>query len=200
MILERRGFELKYRYLANSAAPWLTRNRAPISSGPAACSTACGATLLPPPGEPPNLDPVMALRTRITLLKRVPAGETLGYGRTFKAARETLVATLPIGYHDGYPRALSNIGRVIVRGRYAPVVGRVSMDMTLVDVTDVPGISPDEVVTLIGRDEESFISAEEVAQTANTISYEITCGISERVDRYYLASEGHLEGGRTSEG
>lgn len=186
MVFERRGFELKYKYLANSAGALAHRESRGNIVRPGGVLYGLWRDVLPPPlGEPPNLDPVMALRTRVTLLKRVPAGETLGYGRTFKASRETLVATLPIGYHDGYPRSLSNVGRVIVRGHYAPVVGRVSMDMTLVDVTDVPGASADDVVTLIGRDKDLFIAAEEVAQTAGTISYEITCGISDRVDRYY---------------
>ncbi|MBA3806290.1 MAG: alanine racemase, partial [Acidobacteria bacterium] len=87
----------------------------------------------------PPLRAVMSLRSRVVLLKIVHRGETLGYGCTFEAARETQVATLPVGYNDGYVRALSNRGRVIVRGVYAPIVGRVSMDLTLVDVTDVPG-------------------------------------------------------------
>jgi alanine racemase len=97
-----------------------------------------------------------------------------------------LIATIPVGYDDGYRRALSNRGRVIIRGEFAPVVGRVSMDLTLVDVTDVPGVSLDDQVTLIGRDGDSSITAEEVAETAATISYEITCGISSRVPRIYV--------------
>ncbi|MGI9105760.1 MAG: alanine racemase [Pyrinomonadaceae bacterium] len=133
----------------------------------------------------PQLRPVMAVRSRVTLLKWVQQGETLGYGCTFEATRRTLVATLPIGYHDGYVRALSNRGRVIVRGVYAPVVGRISMDSTLVDVTDVRGVELNDQVTLIGADGELFVAAEDIAQTAGTISYEITCGISARVPRTY---------------
>jgi alanine racemase len=131
----------------------------------------------------PDFRPVMNVRSRIVLLKRIEAGETLGYGRTFEAARPTLVATVPIGYHDGYARALSNQGRVIVRGRFAPVVGRISMDLTLLDVTDVPGVERGDRVTLIGADGELSVSAEEIAGIAGTISYEITCGISARVPR-----------------
>ena len=97
-------------------------------------------------------------------------GETLGYGCTFEAPREMLVATLPIGYNDGYVRPLSNRGRVIVRGHYASVVGRISMDLTLVDVTDVPGVALDDCVTLLGMDGELSITAEEIAKTVGTLS------------------------------
>ena len=133
----------------------------------------------------PEFRPVMSLRSRIILLKRIEAGETLGYGRTFEAKRQTLVATVPVGYHDGYPRALSNRGHVIVRGRFAPVVGRVSMDLTLLDVTDVPGVECGDRVTLIGADGELSVQAEEIAGIAGTISYEITCGVSARVPRRF---------------
>jgi alanine racemase len=135
--------------------------------------------------EPPPLRPVLAVRSRIILLKWIGAGETLGYGCTFEATRPTLVATLPIGYHDGYARALSNRGRVIVRGQFAPVVGRVSMDLTLVDVTDVQGVGLGDQVTLIGADDKLSMPAEEVAKIAGTISYEITCGIGARMPRKY---------------
>jgi alanine racemase len=141
--------------------------------------------LRPSNDPPPPLRPVMALRTRVMLLKRVPAGETLGYGRTHALARDSLIATLPIGYADGYRRALSNRGRVVVRGRHAPVVGRVSMDLTIIDVTDVPGVAEDDAVTLIGADGESSVTAEEIARAAGTISYEITCGVGARVPREY---------------
>jgi alanine racemase len=135
--------------------------------------------------EMPQLRPVMAVRSRIILLKWIEAGETLGYGCTFEATRRTLVATLPVGYHDGYIRALSNCGRVIVRGKYAPVVARISMDLTLLDVTDVQDVELDDQVTLIGADGELSVSAEDIAKTAGTISYEITCGISARVPRRF---------------
>jgi alanine racemase len=136
-----------------------------------------------------NFQPVMSLRSRISLLKWVPAGETIGYGCTFEASRPTLVATLPIGYHDGYMRGLSNRGRVIVRGAYASVIGRISMDLTLVDVTNVVDVAVGDVVTLMGRGDGGrhlSLPAEDIAKTAGTISYELTCGISDRVPRVYL--------------
>jgi alanine racemase len=134
----------------------------------------------------------MSLYSRISLLKRVSPGETLGYGCTFEAARETTVATLPVGYNDGYVRALSNSGRVLLRGQYAPVVGRISMDLTLIDVTDIPGAALNDRATLMGDDGGLSIHAEEIAKTAGTLSYEITCGISARVPRHYrrMTSDG----------
>jgi len=96
-----------------------------------------------------------------------------------------LVATLPLGYHDGYMRGLSNRGRVIVRGAYASVIGRVSMDLTLIDVTNIPGVTVGDVVTLLGNDGGLSVTAEDLARIAGTLSYELTCGISERVPRVY---------------
>lgn len=135
-----------------------------------------------------QFQPVMSLRSRISLLKWVPPGETIGYGCTFEASRPTLVATLPIGYHDGYMRGLSNRGRVIVRGSYASVIGRVSMDLTLIDVTNVAEVALDDVVTLMGRGEgatQLALAAEDLAKVAGTLSYELTCGVSGRVPRIY---------------
>lgn len=135
----------------------------------------------------PEFLPVMNVRSRIILLKWIAAGDTLGYGCTFQATRPTLVATVPIGYHDGYARALSNRGRAIVRDCFAPVAGRISMDLTLLDVTGVPGVQPGDQVTLIGADGALSMPAEDVAKIAGTISYEITCGISARVPRKFKA-------------
>jgi alanine racemase len=142
-----------------------------------------------PTSEDPGLLPVMSLHSRISLLKWVPPGETIGYGCTFEASRRSLIATLPVGYHDGYMRGLSNRSHVIVRGMYAPVVGRISMDLTLIDVTNVAGVELDDQVTLLGwnrQQPELNISAEDLARIAGTISYEVTCGVSERVPRVYV--------------
>ena len=111
----------------------------------------------------------MSLHSRISLLKWVPPGETIGYGCTFEDSRKSLIATLPIGYHDGYMRGLSNRAHVIVRGVYAPVVGRVSMDLTLIDVTDVAGVELHDQVTLLGwdrRHDDLRIRAEDLARSA----------------------------------
>lgn len=144
-----------------------------------------GGDVLPLGVPKPELRPVMSLHTTIAQLKSVAPGETLGYGRTFTTARDSLIATIPIGYDDGYPRQLSNAARVIVNGNYAPVVGRVSMDWTIIDVTDVRGVNINDQVVLIGSQGDLSVSAEDLAKLTNTISYEITCGISGRVPRQY---------------
>jgi alanine racemase len=153
--------------------------------------------VLPPQNVEPALRPVLHLRARIVLLKTIRAGESVGYSRTFVARRDTKVATLAIGYHDGVPRALSNRGRVIVHGQFAPIIGRISMDLTTIDVTDVAQAVEGDVVTLIGADGDLQITAEEVARQANTISYEITCGIGRRVPR--MACETNLYGASDEE-
>jgi alanine racemase len=140
---------------------------------------------LPKDAEKPELKPVMSLYTRIAHIKRVPEGETLGYGRTFRTERDSVIATIPIGYQDGYSRALSNNGRAIVGGAYVPVVGRVSMDWTLLDISELPNINIDDEVILLGEKDGLKVTAEELAAKTGTISYEITCGIDRRVVRLY---------------
>lgn len=134
--------------------------------------------------------PVLSLHTRIILLKTVPAGAELGYGGTFITRRESRIATLAIGYADGLRRALSNCGHALVGGRLAPIVGRVSMDLTIIDVTDIPVAALDDEAVLIGRQGEAAITAEEVAASLGTISYEVTCSISRRVPRLYTGGQG----------
>jgi len=143
--------------------------------------------ILAPADRVEDFQPVMSLHSRITLLKWVPQGETVGYGCTFEASRKTLVATIPIGYDDGYMRALSNRGHAIIRGVFATVIGRISMDLTLIDVTNVPGVQVDDDVILMGREEELAVTAEDLARTAGTLSYEVTCGIGQRVPRVYVS-------------
>ena len=183
--LRERGHRPSYEDIANSAGTFAHPSSWGNMVRPGGVLYGLWRDILPPANEPPRLLPVMSLRSRITLLKRVRKGETLGYGCTFEASRETIVATLPIGYNDGYVRALSNRGRMIVRGGYAPVVGRISMDLTLIDVTDVSGVALNDCVTLLGEDGDLSITAEDIAETAGTLSYEITCGISARVPREY---------------
>jgi alanine racemase len=146
-----------------------------------------GGDVLPADVPKPELRPVMSIVSEIGLLKTVPKGETIGYGRTFVTERDSLIATVPIGYHDGYPRPLSNIGRVIVRDRLCPVAGRVSMDWITVDVSEIPDIREGEKVLMVGQTEKVRITAEELAACVGTISYEITCGMSGRVPRVYVS-------------
>src|SRR6266851_1766425 len=187
-VFRERGFNPSLLHTANSAATFAFPESWGNLVRPGGALYGFVRDVLPKDIAAPPLRPVMSLHSRIMLLKKVGKGEKLGYGCTFETARDSLIATIPIGYDDGYRRALSNRGRVIVRGAFAPVVGKVSMDLTLIDVTDVPGVSLDDEVTLLGRDGALAISAEDLAELAGTISYEITCGISSRVPRVYVES------------
>ena len=192
-----RGHEPAVEHLSNSAATFAHPSARGSLVRPGGVLYGLWRDVLQPTRQQPPLKGVMSVRSRITLLKRVPAGETLGYGRTYALERESLIATLPVGYADGLRRALSNRGRVIVRGRFAPIAGRVSMDLTLVDVTDVPDVEEGDVATLIGESGGLTVTAEELARDAGTISYEITCGISRRVPRRYQEEKGEKgKGGR----
>ncbi|HEX3559795.1 MAG TPA: alanine racemase [Pyrinomonadaceae bacterium] len=181
-----KGHRPVYEHMANSAATFAHPETHGNMVRPGGVLYGLWRDVLPPLADTPRLRPVMSVRSRVVLVKRVHAGETLGYGCTFEAAREMIVATVPAGYADGYARSLSNRGRVVVRGKLAPVVGRVSMDLTLLDVTDVPGVAVGERVTLLGADGDLEVPAEDIARTVGTLSYEITCGVSARVPRLHL--------------
>lgn len=130
-----------------------------------------------------KLDPALSWKTRIVYLKRIKKNSTVSYGRTFSAKRQTTIATLPVGYADGYDRQLSNKGVVLIRGRHCPVVGRVTMDMIMVDVTAARGAEIGDEAVLIGRQNGVELPAGDMAAKLNTINYEVTCGISYRVPR-----------------
>ncbi|HEX6179474.1 MAG TPA: alanine racemase [Thermoanaerobaculia bacterium] len=132
-----------------------------------------------------RLEPVMRWRTAIMRLKELPAGHAIGYGMTYRTNRPSRIATLPVGYADGYARALSNKADVLVSGWRAPVVGRVSMDLVTIDVTDIPEASVGDEVVLLGRQGDQEITVEELAAKIGTISYEVLCGVSARVPRVY---------------
>ncbi|MDD5355391.1 MAG: alanine racemase, partial [Candidatus Omnitrophica bacterium] len=132
-----------------------------------------------------KLKPVMRFKTEITYLKEVPAGRSISYGRTFVTTKKTKIATLPVGYADGYNRLLSNRAQVLINGKRCPVIGRICMDHTMVDASGVDAKLGDEVV-LIGKQRNSEISAEEIAHLCSTISYEVVCWISKRVPRIYI--------------
>ena len=135
------------------------------------------------------------LVTRPVRIETIQPGDTVGYGRTFRAGRETVVMTLPIGYGDGYPRILSNRADVLVRGQRARVIGRVCMDMLMADVTDIPGVTTADEVVLLGAQGAQRITPDELAERAETIPYEIMLGFSPRVRREYLdeGEEGCIE-------
>ncbi len=133
-----------------------------------------------------DLKPAMSLKANISFIKTVPAGTSISYGRKFTTERVSIIATLPLGYADGYPRFLSGKGRVLVKGRFAPVVGNICMDQCMIDVTDIPGVELGDEVVLIGRQGENEILADEVAEKTGTINYEIVCRIGKRVPRVYV--------------
>jgi len=132
-----------------------------------------------------KLKPVLSLRTKIVYLKDVPAGRSISYGRTFITEKTTRIATLPIGYADGYGRILSNRASVLVKGQRAPVAGKVTMDQTMVDVGHIKGVKVGDEVVLIGRQRQAQMRAEEIARISRTIPYEIVCSITNRVPRVY---------------
>ena len=137
-------------------------------------------------GADAELVPALALRARIARVTEVERGATVGYGRTWAAARPSRIALVMCGYADGYRRALSNRAHVLVAGRRAPVVGRIAMDMFMVDVTAVPGVAPGQVVTLLGRDGDERVDADELAALADTISWDVLAGLATRLPRLYL--------------
>lgn len=137
-------------------------------------------------GTDADLRPVLSLRARVARLQDVERGATVGYGRTWAATRAARIALVMCGYADGYRRGLGNRAHVILRGRRAPVVGRVAMDMCMVDVTAVPGAEVGDVATLLGRDGAEEVTADELASLGDTISWEILAGVSARVPRLYL--------------
>jgi alanine racemase len=131
------------------------------------------------------LKPVLSWKTKILQLKKVPPGTSISYGQTFVTNRESMIATLPVGYADGYQRLLSNRGQVLVDGQRAPVAGRVCMDLTMIDVTDIRKVQQGDEVVLLGRQGDAEIPADEMAAWANTISYEILTSIGVRVPRIH---------------
>ena len=132
-----------------------------------------------------DLRPALSLKSRVARLRRLEAGEKVSYGCSWTAAAPSVVALVMCGYGDGLRRALSNKGNVLIRGCRAPIVGRIAMDMCIVDVSDIPYVALDDEVVIIGRQRENEIAVEEVAQLADTISYEILTGITARVPRVY---------------
>lgn len=182
--LRRDGIRIKLRHCANSAAVF----DYPLSH---LDMVRAGVVLYGiPPSEKlrakPVLRPVLSLRSVISHIKRIEPGSTVSYGRIFEAERPMTIATVPIGYADGYSRSLSSSGEILIRGRRCKILGRICMDQLMADVTEVPGASLADTVTLIGRDGEEEITAGELAKKEGSIPYEVICGISKRVTRVYL--------------
>ena len=133
-----------------------------------------------------SLKPVMSIKTHISYVKKVGKNIPVSYGRTYYTDKESVIATVPVGYADGYIRKMQNGGRVIVKGHYANIVGRVCMDQFMIDITDVPDVSSGDEVILMGSDGKLSITAEEIANVLDTINYEVVCMIGKRVPREYI--------------
>lgn len=143
---------------------------------------------------PLNLRPVMSFRTQVLQVKNLPAGAGISYGWTYITSAPCRLAVLPVGYCNGYSRLLSNRGQVLIRGQRAPIRGRVCMNLTMVEVTDLPEISVGEPVTLLGQDGADAITADELAGWANTISYEVYCLLGNSNYRHYINPDNHETG------
>lgn len=184
----RKGIQPRYLHLANSAATTLLE--------PARFNLVRPGLMIygyhPSPALRGlvSLRPVLRWKTAVLSLKKAPKGDPVSYGRTFRCPRESLIAVLPVGYADGYSRRLSSRGEVLIRGRRAKIAGIVCMDLTMVDVSEVPGVKAGDEVVLLGRQEAEEITAVEMAGWIESISYEVLCGIGKRVPRVYRKGRG----------
>ena len=183
--LEKEDIHVPLKHMANSAAildlpyTYLDIVRPGI--------TIYGLFPLPLAKRTIKLKPVAKFKTKIIFIKKVGTGESIGYGRAYTTIKETTVATLPVGYADGYPRLLSDTGEVLVKGRRAPIIGRICMDLCMIDVTNIPGVQVGEEVVLWGRQEGKNISVEEIAEKTGTINYEIICMVDKpRVSKVFI--------------
>ena len=199
--LGKRGLHIPVKHMANSGAvvqqflPWSCDTNENPLAGPAGLFmdvVRVGILLygLPPSHEMEDacrvldLRPAMRLYSQISMVKQLDAGVGISYGHLFTTQRPTTIAVIPVGYADGYPRRLTHGGRVLINGQFAPIVGAICMDQCMVDVTDIPNVTPGDTVTMLGNKEEC-ICADDLADIVGTISYEIICGIGKRVPRVY---------------
>jgi alanine racemase len=136
-----------------------------------------------------DLKPVMTLKTNVVHIKTLPPGEYVSYGRKFKTQKESIIATLPVGYADGYNRLLFQKGKVILKGTFAPVIGSICMDQCMIDVSDIPGVKVGDEVILMGEDDNNKFTADTIANIIGTINYEVLCSITKRVPRVYVKGD-----------
>jgi alanine racemase len=183
-LLKERGIKIRLPHIANSAGiidlpqSHFHLTRAGISIYGLYPSDEVDRTKL-------KLKPAMELKSFVTYVKTVPAGTEVSYGGTFVTEKETVIATVSAGYGDGYPRALSNRGYVLIHGKKAPILGRVCMDQCMVDVTSIPDVAPDTEVTLVGRDGDEQITVEDLAAWIGGFHYELICDFGKRIPRVY---------------
>jgi alanine racemase len=182
--LERERIKIKYKHVSGSAAILKYRDYPFNMARPGLM--VYGIAPFKGAEKKITLRPALSLKTRIVYLKRMPRGSSISYGRTYITKRNSFIGTLPVGYADGYRWQLSNKAEVLVQGKRFPVVGRICMDMCMVDITGLKGVDVGEEVVLIGRQGKAEIGLAEIAERAKTITYEIVCGISGRVPRIYV--------------
>ncbi len=186
-LLEREGIHIPVKHIANSAG---------IIEFPQAYfnMVRCGIVtygIYPSDmvkQEEIKLIPAMEIKTHVIFVKEVERGVSVSYGGTYVTDRRTKIATIPVGYADGYSRNLSNYGKVIIHGQYAPILGRICMDQFMVDVTDIKDVKQGDIVTLLGRDGDAFLSAEQVAEWSHSFAYELVCTVGKRIPRVYTQS------------
>jgi alanine racemase len=184
-MLEQEGIYIPVKHIANSAG---------IIEFPKAYfnMVRCGiATYGIYPSDMVNhddikLSPAMEIKTRVIFVKDVEPGVGVSYGSTYVTDKYSKIATIPVGYADGYSRNLSNYGKVIINGQYAPILGRICMDQFMVDVTDIQDVKQGDIVTLLGKDRDAYISAEELAEWSHSFAYELVCTVGKRIPRVYL--------------
>ena len=185
-MLCQRGVKIKIRHLDNSAGLMNFANHYEmvrsgiVTYGMYPSSEVCPADL--------ELTPALSWHSRVTHVKLLEAGREISYGGTYVTDKPTMVATVPVGYADGYRRSLSNKFYVLIRGKRAPILGRICMDQMMVDVTDIPDVQINDRVVLVGRDEDETITMEQIAEQADSFNYEFVCGISRRVPRFYRSN------------
>lgn len=196
-MLESRGINIPIKHINNSAGimnfdQYFDMCRMGIILYGVYPSTEVDKSLL-------DIKPALSWTTHISYIKTLAAGREISYGGTYKTTEPRVIATVPIGYADGYPRDLSNIGRVIINGKYAKIVGRVCMDQFMVDITDIDGVKLGDEVVLIGSQGDAVLTVEDVADNAHSFNYEQLCRISPRVPRTYykdgkmIACQGYME-------
>lgn len=184
--LEKRGITFRYRHCCNSAATleYPEMHLDMVRPG----VILYGLTPSPLFEKKYDLQPAMQLKSVISMVKKVEAGASISYGRTFRTEKETTIATVPIGYADGYPRPLSGRQDMLVCGKRAPILGRVCMDQLMLDVSAIEDAGAGQTVTVFGRDGNEFIPVDELSAKTDTINYETVCLIGKRVPRIYLSS------------
>lgn len=183
-MLRARGVQVKLRHLDNSAGLMnFSRHYEMVRSGIVTYGMYPSDEVAP---EKLPIQPALEWLSWVTHVKLLPPGREISYGGTFVTTRPTMVATVPVGYADGYRRSLSGRFYVLIRGKRAPILGRVCMDQMMVDVTDIPGVKLEDPVVLVGRDGDETITMEQIAAAAGSFQYEFVCGISRRVPRLYV--------------